>query len=290
MENCETLKRKDILNERQWLYHGHTDKVTVSIPLDGGKNIARTIGLDGIADHPEATHICVAGLKQQDFEAFVSRFGRQFEVIHFWKCPYVSDLSPLESLPCVRYITYFWNQKATRFWNMSKNASLVGFDYKNFTKAHSLEDFATSKTLQDLGFGPSISGSYQIDSLEPLTRIESLENLFFNVKSIRDGDVTPLLRIKNLKSLAFPTNLFTTEEVALLTARLKDVKSDVLAPFYDMFDEGSAWVVGKRKPHLDDIYGRNKEKLAKYVAQFEALVRKYENETLCSDIAKERLK
>jgi hypothetical protein len=129
MEICETMQRKDIIEEQQWLFYGHTDKVTVSIPLDQEKkSISRIIGLDGIADYPEATHICLAGLRQQDFNAFISRFGRQFEVIHFWKCPYINDLSPLESLTSVKYITYFWNQKATRFWDMSKNTSFIGFD------------------------------------------------------------------------------------------------------------------------------------------------------------------
>lgn len=274
---------KEVREERERLWYGHTDTVNVTIPLHPTpRDYDRFEGLNRIAEHPDATHICLAGLRQKDFEEFIGRFGRQFEVIHFWKCPHIADLTPLEYLPDIRFITYFWNQRAERLWDMSRNPRFVGFDFDNFTRLHSLEDLASS-TLRELGFGNRLWGKTTICSFEPLTRMEFLESLMFGVAKWPDEDLNPLLRIKNLKELEFPTNLFTTEQVAMLRARLKHVKSQAMAPYYsferqnDQGSEKDIVVIGKRKPALDSKCEKDRAKLARYVAEFEALVERYEN-------------
>src|SRR5512146_2377084 len=94
-------------------------------PHVSGGRISRE-QLDTIQEYPEIAEITVSGLKQDTFEYFVLRYGRQFKSIHFWKCPLVTDLSALASLVDVEYVLFFWNQRAERLWDFSRTPRLKG--------------------------------------------------------------------------------------------------------------------------------------------------------------------
>lgn len=269
---------ESVLLQRNKIRWGHTDKITVTILLDETTfDFVRFNDLDQISEYSNAKSIAIAGLRQNDFDRFIADFAHQFETVHFWKCPYVMDLSSLGTLRNVKYITYFWNQRATRMWDMSNNISLIGLEFECFSRMHILDDITTAPKLKELDFNRGIAlGNYSINTLWPLIKSKSLENLFFDT-FIGDQDPMPLLQIPKLKKLFFPSNMFTTEEIAMLTAKLPDVECHAFAPCiaYDNMNDKSVAIVGKRKPWLDPE--KDAERIEKYKKQFEALVEKYKD-------------
>ena len=102
--------------------------------VDGGKITIEQI--DTIRQYPDAKLIIISGLEQKTFEYLINEYGKQFKVISFWKNKGVEDLSSLSELVEIEYITYFFNQKATKLWNMSTNKALKGLELDDFTKPH----------------------------------------------------------------------------------------------------------------------------------------------------------
>ena len=88
--------------------------------VGGGRFVAADFAR--IEERPDASALRVSGLDQPMFETLISRDGRHFSAIQFWKCPRVADLAPLESLPDLRLVSIFWNQRATGLWDLA-NAS-----------------------------------------------------------------------------------------------------------------------------------------------------------------------
>ncbi len=196
--------------------------------LNGGKITLSQI--DTIADHPQATTLAISGLEQATLEHFVNRFGNQFEGIMFWKCPRVADLTPLESLTKPRFIEYFWNQKATRLWNLDKSTGLRGLRITDFRKLNDLTDLATGKALEELELGDAIWSKTSFRTLEPIGTMCSLKSLSCSAARIEDARIEPLARLTQLARLDLPAKLFTQAQLAWLRAHLPaSVSGDVLA-------------------------------------------------------------
>ncbi|WP_371380946.1 hypothetical protein [Sporomusa aerivorans] len=227
----------------------------------------------------KATEIWISGLTQNTFEYFIETYGQQFKIIHFWKCPLIADFKKLETLISIEYLIFFWNQRVTHLWDLSKNPKLRGLSFDDFTRMHTLEEIPLAPSLEELYFGDKIWNKYILDSLTPLSRAEKLKTLNFSAKKINDNDITPLARIMNLERLEFTSNLFSTEQIAWLTANT-NITSSVLAPYkklkYPLKTAGKIkdiLVIGKRKPFLDSQ--EDKARLDKYEREFIDLVNKY---------------
>jgi hypothetical protein len=241
--------------------------------------------IDDIKNHPEVNKIRIMGLKQDTFEYFIEKYGQQFKAIYFFKNKAVKDLSPLSSLENVEFIGYFFNQGCTRLWEMNKNFSLKGLAINDFSKLHNLDDIVTAPNLEFFDFGNMVWSSLSLDTLKPLAKTK-LKYLQFNAKIIADKDITPIAEIKTLEGLSFPTNLFETEQIAWLTAKLVNVKSSSLGPYHKI-DTPIEWessgrikmkdtfIHGKGKPFLDS--NLDKSRIDKYVKEFEEMVRKFSN-------------
>jgi hypothetical protein len=200
------------------------------ISAEAGGGRLREAELDVIARQPDATALVISGLDQETFEYLITRYGAQFLAIEFWKCPRIADLSPLEELPGLRLARFYWNQRATRLWTLARNPGLTGPSFEDFTRLHDLSDLQAGRSLQELAFGDALHSTSVFESLEPLAGLDGLQSLDFNAKRIDDGRVEPIGELTGLTSLRFPTNLFTTRQVAWLRARLPEsVKSDALA-------------------------------------------------------------
>src|SRR5262245_41027371 len=83
--------------------------------IGGGKTTLAE--LERIDERPEATALTISGLDQGIFETLISRYGSRFTALHFWKCPRLPDLTPLESLPQLTHVAFYWNQRTERLWN-----------------------------------------------------------------------------------------------------------------------------------------------------------------------------
>ena len=92
--------------------------------VGGGKTGKEEI--DRLVEHPAAKSLIISGLNQECFEYLIQNYGGQFEAISFWKNKLISDLSPLEDLINIKYIHYFFNQRAENLWNMKNNKELKG--------------------------------------------------------------------------------------------------------------------------------------------------------------------
>lgn len=249
-------------------------------PEIGGGRISRET-IDTIRNSPQCTEISISGLTQDTFEYFVANYARQFKAIIFWKCPLVSDLVALESLRDIHYIVYFWNQRVTKLWDLSKNPNLKGLAFDDFTRMHSLHDIPRSKSLKELQFGDRVWRKYVLESLSPLVNCKSLERLAFAPKKIIDHDIRPLAKMTWLKQLEFPYHLFKTEEVAWLTAHLpRTVESRSLRAThlikYPPEYQGQlkdTIVIGKGKPSLDSKL--DAAAIAKHTRRFDELVQKF---------------
>ncbi|MDQ8196384.1 hypothetical protein QEH59_18280 [Coraliomargarita sp. SDUM461004] len=257
--------------------HNHTLNL-VEAEIGGGRISKKTI--DQI-ESSDSGFLKISGLTQETFEYFVGNYGGRFTSIEFWKCPLISDLSPLETLGDIEAISYYWNQRAEKLWDMSKNTRLTRFAFEDFTRVKSLEQVSACTSLKELTFGNKVWVTQEIDSLEPLKQLKNLCKLGFYIKKVLDGRLAPISELPQLSSVDFPLNLFSTEKLAWLTSRIGDkTQSRCLAPYHRIekpIDDGSkkkdTFIVGKRKPLLD--WNQDRERISKYTQKFEALVAKY---------------
>ncbi len=139
--------------------------------LSGGKIDKSKIDLIASSDAEELT---ISGLRQDTFEYLIEKYGTQFHTIHFDKCPLVEDLTPLEHLPNVSHITWFWNIKCSYLWNLGNNKSLQSLYIGNFQKISSISPLSKAKALNHLVIEGGLWQGTKIDSLEPLTNLGSL--------------------------------------------------------------------------------------------------------------------
>ena len=255
--------------------------------ITGGKiSIER---IDSIGDS-KSDALEISGLRQDTFEYLIKNYGERFKKIKFWKCPRVENLCALENLKNIEELVWYWNQKATSFWDLSKNKKLWKLHFKGFNKIKTFDGLNKSKSLKEFVFEDSMWGKSEVETLEPLTEMRTLEVLELSSK-IRDGKLEPITRIKNLKEFYYPSNKFSTEKYAWLAARTKGkIKSNVTVAYRDL-GEGAlglsqgenpnVLVTGKRKPFLDK--NKNKERFEKYVNQFELLVSQYVSDPKCEE-------
>jgi hypothetical protein len=204
----EQCNRNDFFTEQECL-----------IPRDrnisGGKMTLAEI--DILKDRSDINKIMILGLNQQTFEYFIDTYGQRFEVINFFKCPLISDFSKLEKLENLKYVLFFWNQRAEQLWDMSNNRSLIGIKISDFSRLHHLDELAQSPHLEEVDFGDAVWDGFVLDSLAPLAECGKLKRLSFSAKKILDSDIAPLAHIPNLEELDFADKLFTTEQIAWLT-------------------------------------------------------------------------
>ena len=252
-------------------------RVTLIQPeLSGGK-ITRS-EIDALLSRG-ASIVTVSGLDQDTFEYMVRRYGEQLVALHFWKCPRIDDFSPLEGVGKLTFAAFYWNQKATRFWNFSRTPSLSGLFFENFKKVEDLADLADASSLRELEFGNGFTGRSVVHSLEPLARLKALRSLAINPSRVLEGGIFPLASLVSLTDLSFSQRLFPVEQIAWLRARLPaTLQSEALTPTRPVPIKGvklpgDLFVNGKGGPLLSA--DKDVARVRRFVAQFEALVQMY---------------
>jgi hypothetical protein len=237
-----------------------------------------TAQLSEIEARPAATAVRISGLDQAAFERLVSRHGKQFTAIEFWKCPRIEDLTPLEDLSGLHMVSFYWNQRATRLWNLSCTPHLTALRVEDFIHFHQLDDLIGGHSLKELVLGDAVWSKTTFETLEPLGTLTGLLSLSLLPKRIDDGRIQPLGSLTNLESLRLPFNLFTTEQIAWLRARLPEtVESEALnalltltTPLEDDGKPRDVLLIGKRKPFLNSEL--DAARIRKHVSRFDQLV------------------
>jgi hypothetical protein len=251
--------------------------LTVVLPGPGGSYCDESPA-EVIAEHPDARSLRICGLDQAAFEHLIAGNCSQFSAIVFHGCQRIADLSPLEDLPGLRLVSWTWNQRATRLWDMSRTPLLSGLRIEDFNKLHDLNDLRGCTGLEELVFGDGIaSRKAVVESLEPLSALGNLRYLEFCVRRIDDDRIQPLGALGQLQEMRCPVNLFTTGQAAWLRARLPAVQSNALdpvKPYRQVLELDGKPVdvrlVGKRKPSLNSVTDR--VRISKHVDEFWQMV------------------
>lgn len=220
----------------------------------------------------DAIELTISGLDQNTFKFFVENYAHKFEIINFFKCPSVYDLSSLEKLENIRKISWFWNKKVTQLWDISKNEKLKDLELRDFLKLKDLSFLSHAISLEKLRITGGIWNTREIHSLTPLIKIKTLKEVeLFNLNILNDG-LSPLAHMKALKKLDFSANMFTTEQIAWLSAKIENrINSDNLQGY--SYTDDNCIIMGKRKPILD--INTDKDRIDRYIKKFETLVQYY---------------
>jgi hypothetical protein len=147
-----------------------------------------------------------------------------------------------------------------------------------------LSDLATGTTLEELEFGDAIWDKSVFRTLEPIGSLLGLRHLRMSAKRIEDGRVQAIGALQKLQTVDFPANMFTTEQVAWLRARLPDTTTGMFLKPIEVLERKQAavlgdrdvLVIGKRKPWLNseldaDRIRRFVDDFWRMVGQFRAM-------------------
>ena len=238
--------------------------------------------IDELKKHPNTDTVRISGLTQETFEYFIRTYGKQLKAIDFFKNRQVEDWSLLGSLPQLEYIKFFHNQRIASLWDMSGNVSLKGICIEDFTRLENIDGISKAPVLEVLSLGNAFSSKMILDSLLPLSG-SPVKKLSFFGKDIVNKDLSFLFRLEKLESYDFPTNCYTTEQVAWIAANFPNLCGFAIKPFITYNcrhpetgeKEETLIIVGKRKPHF--TMKGNEEKLRRYIDKFEKLKKSYKN-------------
>ena len=94
--------------------------------------------------------------------------ANSLKAIRSFKNKLVEDWSLLGTLTQLEYVYFFFNQRISSLWNMSKNVSLVGLYIEDFTKLSSIKGIETAPSLKEFRIGNAVWNKIMIESLIPL--------------------------------------------------------------------------------------------------------------------------
>ncbi len=245
--------------------------------IGGGKISIKDI--DKLKDYPNIDVVTISGLRQDTFEYFIKKYGRQLKAIRFFKNKFIEDWSLLGTLPQLEYLDFFVNCHISSLWDMSRNTSLSGLCIQDFTQLSSIEGIETAPVLKEFVIGNAMWDKMILESLMPLANTH-IEKFMFCGKSIKENDYSFLANMPDLKRFDFPTNMLTTEQVAWIVANFPTLEGFALTAKRDctLFDSElknvpGVLIVGRRKPSL--IIEGNEKRIEKYAQNFEMLKKKY---------------
>lgn len=221
----------------------------------------------------------ISGLNQETFEYLIHRFGAQFEAISFWKNKMVSDLSPLSGLRNLKYVHYFFNQRAVKLWDMKANENLTGLAIYDFSRLHSIEEVAAAPNLEYFSIGNRVWSRMEIESLKPLVG-STVRHFEWCGEKVLDNDFMCLTK-SNIKELDLNISRFKMDELARLVAGIPDLKGRATVPHWEMgYTAGNErtvyYFLCKGKKRLTK--GKDEDKLEKYLREFQGLVERYRGE------------
>ena len=223
--------------------------------------------------HTEILEIC--GMNQKSLEYFVQHYGKSYRYLSFFKCQLIQDFSPLEDLNNLEEVSLYWNIRADKLWDFSKNASLRTISISDAKKMTlNPELLKTSNVLETVRFSGNIFNNYPIESLECFAGMPALKHLWLNNIRLNNKSLDALKSMPALERFDFDAGMFTTEEIAWIVAKYPGLSGKCLCA-YNKEDAllNDVRVCGFRKPGLD--LPQHQKRLDKYIAQFNALVEKY---------------
>lgn len=258
--------------EELWAYKNsklHDEKTYLEINIEN-ENV------DVLTNYPEVKRLQICNIGQKGFEKLIDVYGEQFEYISFFHCPLICDLSALSVLTKLRCISFRWNNKATKLWDMSNNRELRGIYLSDFSKVKDFDELITAKALRELFITGGMWKKFEINSLKSIGKLENLEYLGLVFLNVIDNDISPLFKLQNLKKIRLDESDFPVEYYAMLAAKLPNTDCDCFKGFIENSNNSDGkdiWIVGKRKPKLSKT--KDALKIKKLIQEFEILKSNY---------------
>jgi hypothetical protein len=260
----------EIINKHSDFIWIHEEKMDIG----GGKLTISDI--DKLENYEFIDKIMISGLRQDTFEYFINKYGSKIRYLKLFKNKLLEDFSPLAVLENIIYIDFFHNQRSTKLWDMSHNIDLQALAIDDFSRLHTLKGVETAPSLNYLHFGDKVWSTSTLTDLESLINI-GLIGFSFGGKAIENNDIMVFSKIPTLKYVDFPSNMFTTEDIAKLVAECPYLEGYSLKPCITFNRDDTTLkdvlICGKRKPFLSSV--ADTVKIEKYVSEFNNLVDYY---------------
>ncbi len=89
-------------------------------------------------------HILLNGFRQEHFQAVAPTLKKTAEVLYFFKCPAIQDLSVLSEFAKLRCVHMYWNNTLENLWDMKGNRLLQAVSFVYVTKLRNIESLKDS--------------------------------------------------------------------------------------------------------------------------------------------------
>jgi hypothetical protein len=159
-----------------------------------------------------------------------------------------TDLTWIKHLSRLTDLIIDWNTKLESFAFLRGGAPLRRLRADGLKQLHRLDDLVNQPSLQSLWIGGGIDRPVHIATLEPLSRLPNLEELFLISMRLDESSLAPLAKLVKLKRLRIQSNMAPMEEYARLAGTLPQVQSDMLRGFMTL-----KWVLAPGVDLLDVI-------------------------------------
>ncbi len=185
------------------------------------------------------------------------------------------DLSCLKNLNNLETIDFYWNNKQTKLWDISKNKKLRHFEMMDYNKITDFSLLANSniETLKLYGCNncSSFNSKLHINDLSFLLKMKKLKRLCLDI--VKDYESNYYLdifsQLKNLEYINLTYKFFTFEEYAYLSANLSNTFG--LEAYFYFKHLNQYLIIGKNAPKLL----KNKEKAEEYKLRYEELKKSF---------------
>lgn len=218
-------------------------------------------------------------LTQDGLEYFAERYGPSYRVLYLDDCRLIHDFSPLGALVNLEALRIDNCRMAGRLWDFSQNHSLKVLSILSAPKlVYNPALLQTSPCLEEIRlWGGGFDNRHALKSLDCFRGMNSLRRIDLNFIKLEERSTEVLSTLPSLEEFHFDASMLSTDEIAWICAKYPHLYGDCLKA-YTTNDAGclaSVRICGQRKPGLN--LPKDQARLDRYIAQFDALVRKYAN-------------
>lgn len=224
------------------------------------------------------TVIELQNVTQAGLEHFVKRYGSTYRSIHLTWATGVRDLSPLSDLRELECVVLS-GLRCDSLWDMSRNAKLrvLAVDScKRLTARPAMLE--TAPSLETVWYLGGAESTHPMASLAGFAGLPAIREIRLQDVRLQDRSLDFLATVPTLETFDFEASMFTTEEIAWMAARFPNLGGMFLRAYGPAYFGSTSWVrvSGARKPEL--CLPEDQARLDRYVAAFDALVRKFSKE------------
>lgn len=226
------------------------------------------------------TELKLYQLTQEGLEHFISTYGSTYKTLYLKDCEHIRDFSPLSNLHDLEAVRIEGCRNNDGLWDMSQNGSLRILSIHDAKKivANPMQ-IQTSSVLEEVRlWGGGFDNKYTLESLSCFWGMKSLKRIDLNDIRLKNHNLDILATLPQLEEFHFDASMLTTEEIAWICAKYPHIYGKCLKAYttHEVACLNDIRICGYRKPGLD--LSRDQNRLDKYVAEFNALVKKYQNE------------